>query len=179
MKLNRLLTVMLLGLLLPFFSCTEKNVTGVIQTVSKEDTSEKFDPFIEGNKNIIRKEDEEIDLFIHRYQWEMTNTGSGLRIQVLKQGSGELLREGDTVSLSYQIFLLDGTMLYSSKNDGQKKFVVARSHEMIGLHEAVQQLKRGAEARIVLPSHLAYGVAGDGNKVKGRKSIAMVIQISK
>jgi len=47
------------------------------------------------------------------------------------------------------------------------------------LHEAVQHLKRGAEARLVLPSHLAYGVAGDGNKVKGRKSIAMVIQISK
>lgn len=170
----------LFSLILIFsFSCQQKKSTGVIHTKEQHKTEEKIDPFVEGNKNIVRQEDEEIDLFIKRYAWNMQKSGSGLRIEILKEGTGETFTIGDTVSLDYQLFLLDGTLLYSSDNDGKKSFVIGKSQELTGLHEAVQYLKKGGEARLVLPSYLAYGVAGDGDKIKGRKSIALTINIDK
>ncbi len=38
-------------------------------------------------------------------------------------------------------------------------------------------MKKGSSARIILPSHLAFGISGDGNKIKGAKSIVMLIKL--
>lgn len=168
--------VMLLALL--FSSCGEKRTTGVVVGITSEvDTVEKFDPFVEGNKNIIRKENEDIQLFIKRYGWNMHETGSGLYIEILEEGSGACFVDGDEVTLDYQMQLLDGEKIYDSKTEGVKRFEVGKKEEMAGLHEAVKLLRRGGKARLVLPSYLAYGVAGDGRKIRGRKSVAMTIQV--
>ena len=63
--------------------------------------------------------------------------------------------------------------------DGKKVFVVDKSSEITGLHEAVKLLKPGGKANLVIPSHLAYGVAGDGHRIIGQKSVAMKISIEK
>jgi len=46
------------------------------------------------------------------------------------------------------------------------------------LHEAVQLLRPGAKARLVIPSYLAYGVAGDGDRIQGLQPIIMEITLS-
>jgi len=108
----------------------------------------------------------------------MQKTGTGLHIQILEPGSGETFKEGDEVRFGYQTFLLDGKMIYDSKEDGDKQFRVARSEEISGLHEAAQMLRPGAKARLVIPSYLAYGVAGDGDRINGRNAIAMIVEIN-
>lgn len=153
---------------------TTSEVTGV----AKQKKEKKDSPFIAGNQKILQLETEEIELFIHRYGWEMQHSGTGLYYQILDAGTGETFKEGDDVRLSYQTFSLDGKLLYDSKEDGDKQFRVARSEEIAGLHEAAQLLRPGAKARLLIPSHLAYGVAGDGNKINGRMAIAMEITIS-
>lgn len=172
--------IILLGWLLcsvvVFSSCKEKT-TGQVVSNDKKEVVDHSAPYVEGNKRIMQWENEEMQLFIKRYGWKMERTGSGLYIQVLTPGQGENFKEGDEVTMVYNSFLLDGTPLYSSQADGLKTFRVCKSEEIDGLHEAVQLLKPGAKARLVIPSYLAYGVAGDGNKVNGRLSVAMTIEI--
>ncbi len=169
----------LIALFALFFACGEKGVTGKMKSAGKTENHEKIDPFLEANKIIVRREAEEIELFIKRYQWTMKETGSGLRIEILDVGEGDFFKEGDEVTLNFQLFLLDGEVVYDSKNDGKKVFVVDKSSEITGLHEAVKLLKPGGKANLVIPSHLAYGVAGDGHRIIGQKSVAMKISIEK
>lgn len=159
-------------------ACQRDKATGVMQTIttsSKE--KEKDDPFIQGNKKIVQLEDEEIDLFLKRYGWQVVKSGSGLRMEVLSRGAGAAIQTGDSVTLQYRTLLLTGEALYDSETDGAMRFVVGKTEAMTGLHEAVQQLCRGGEARLILPSHLAHGMAGDGNKIVGRRALAMHIKI--
>ncbi len=137
-----------------FLSCNNSQ-TGQVVTTDKQEVVDKDAPYVEGNKKIVQWESEEIDLFLKRYGWNTTQTGTGLRIEILEPGE----------------------MVYSSEKDGAKEFTVGRSEEITGLHEAMQLLRPGAKARLVIPSHLAYGVAGDGDKIKGRVPIAMIIRI--
>lgn len=162
---------LLLCLLLPA-ACHDRQ-TGQVVASDKEPTVDKDAPYVEGNKKILQWENEEIDLFIKRYGWDMTRTGTGLRIQILEPGNGDTFQEGDQVTLEYETYLLSGERVY----DGEKSFTVGRSEEITGLHEAVQLLRPGSKARLVIPSHLAYGVAGDGDKIKGRVPVAMIIRI--
>lgn len=151
--------------------------TGEVVSKGDKARNDKYAPYVEGNKKILRWETEEMELFIERYGWKMQRTGTGLYLEVLEPGTGECLREGDIATLDYQTFLLSGECIYSSDKDGTKQFTVDRSEEIDALHEAVKLLKPGAKARLVIPSHLAYGVAGDGNKVIGRQPLAMTITV--
>ena len=107
----------------------------------------------------------------------MQRTPTGLYIEVLAPGNGELYKENDPVNLEYRTFLLSGEMIYCSDSLGVKHFVVNRSEEIDALHEAVQLLRPGARARLVIPSYLAYGVAGDGDRIRGLQPIMMEIKL--
>ena len=160
-----------------FLSCQDKKATGVIISSGNKPKKEQQDPFIEGNRQIVTLENEEIELFLKRYEWEPVNTGTGLRIQIVNKKEGATPKEGNTVSLKYKTFLLNGDMIYNSDELGMKNFVVDKSEEISGLHEAVKRMRKGESARLIIPAHLAYGVIGDGDRIKGHASIAMYIEL--
>ena len=116
-------------------------------------------------------------MFITRYGWQMQRTPTGLYVQILEPGNGELFKENDRVATEYKTFLLSGEQIYSSDSNGVKVFMVNRSEEIDALHEVAQMLKPGAKARIVIPSYLAYGVAGDGDLIQGLQPIVMEVRV--
>lgn len=166
-----MLIVLLGGLMV---NCDQK-ATGTVVSSSEEKKEDKDAPYIEGNKNIMRRENEEMQMFISRHGWQMQRTPTGLYIEILDPGKGELYKEGDPVNLEYRTFLLTGEMIYCSDSLGLKHFIVNRSEEIDALHEVVQLLRPGAKARLVIPSYLAYGVVGDGDRIQGMQPVMMVV----
>lgn len=159
--------------ILTLFSCEQKeNSTGSILPTAEQKT-EETDPFVELNSRAILLENEEIDLYIKRHEWEMTKTGSGLRYMILHEGDGERPTEGTAVTLNYKTYLLTGEEIDNSEKSGPIHFTVNKSEAIPALHEVVQLMKLGSKARIVIPAHLAYGVSGDGNKIGIAQSLMM------
>ena len=158
-----------------FLSCNNLSPTGVIQNSSNK--IEETDPFILGNKKILELENEDIDIFLNRYQWKMNKTDTGLRYEITKQGKGKKYKTGETVTLEYRTFLLNGERIYSSKDEGLKQFAVEKSEEIAGLHEVVKLMNKGSEAKLIIPSHLAYGASGDGYKIAPYQTIIMKIKM--
>ncbi|MCL2168255.1 MAG: FKBP-type peptidyl-prolyl cis-trans isomerase [Lentimicrobiaceae bacterium] len=158
------------------FSCNNSTHTGVIENSSTK--VEETNPFILGNQKILELENEDIELFLKRHKWEMKQTNTGLRYEITKNGVGKNIESGEIVTLKYSTFLLNGEKIYDSNEDGLKQFAVEKSEEILGLHEAVQLMNKGAEARLIIPSHLACGASGDGNKIKPYQTIIMKIMIS-
>jgi len=159
-------------------ACGDQKATGSVVSSSEEVKEDKDAPYVEGNKNIMRRENEEMQMFIQRYGWQMQRTPSGLYIEILEPGKGELYKEGDPVNLEYRTFLLTGEMIYCSDSLGLKHFIVNRSEGIDALHEAVQMLRPDAKARLVVPSYLAYGVSGDGDRIQGLQPIMMEIHLT-
>ncbi len=159
-------------------ACNQKQTGTVIANGDDmQQNTEKDAPYVEGNRKILQWETEEMELFVRRYGWKMEKTGTGMYVQIVQPGQGEYFKEGDPVVMTYKTFLLNGEMVQNSDENGLKRFTVGRSEEITGLHEAALLLKPGAEARLVIPSHLAYGVAGDGARINGRMPIAMTIRV--
>lgn len=158
-------------------SCRQK-ATGVVTVQnSTNNVEEQTDPYIIGNQKIISLEQEEIDLVIKRHHWNMVTSGTGLCYEIIEQGSGPHFVEGDSVSMKYTMSLLSGKELYNSDTEGIKTFRVLKTEEIPALHEIAQLVSPGAKVRMVVPSHLAYGAGGDGQKIKGREALIMYIEI--
>lgn len=129
------------------------------------------------NQIIIEKELERIQSFIERNSWQVEQK-DGVYIQLLDKGNSITLKDGDEIALSYECSLLNGTKVYDSKNDGKIYIKIGTQSECpLGLQIAVSHLYQQSKARIIIPSSLAHGLTGDGNKVPRAATLIYEIKI--
>jgi FKBP-type peptidyl-prolyl cis-trans isomerase FkpA len=83
----------------------------------------------------------------------------------------------DQVKVQYTLCLLEGDTIYSKENIKEKIFVVGMSEIESGLHHAVKHLSVGDKAKIILPSHLAFGTYGDGADIPAKASLLYDIEL--
>ena len=108
------------------------------------------------------KQAEELDKVSGGFQ----QTDSGLRYQIIQEGTGQKAAAGQTVSVHYKGQLLDGTVFDSSyKRQQPIDFVLGQGQVIPGWDEGVSLLKVGDKARFVIPSDLAYGSRGAGGVI--------------
>lgn len=145
--------------------------TGFANNKQKKDSLENL------NRYLVSQEKEAINEYILNSGVDFEKTGTGLCYRIINQGDSKLIKTGDIVALDYELRLLDGELVYSSKENGLKVFIVGRGGVESGLEEAVLHLHKGDEAEIIIPSHLAYGLAGDGDKIPIRSTIVYKLKV--
>lgn len=164
---------LILLLLIAFFSCGEKPNQPV--PVTKNEMKSSME---KANRYLLNEEEEEIGDYVRRHGLEMVSTGTGLRYQILKQGTGNQVKKGDKVSLEYELHNLAGNLIYSSENDGVKVFVVGEGGVESGLDEVMNYLHYGDVAKLIIPFHLAYGLHGDDNRIPEYTTLVYTIKIT-
>ena len=164
---------MILMLLLSFYSC-DREPQNQQNIVSKEELKNSMET---ANRYLLNEEEEDIANYIKRHGLEMTSTGTGLRYQILKQGSEKRIEKGEKVMLEYEVHSIAGDLIYSSDNDGIKSFVVGEGRIESGLEEAMTYLHWGDVAKLIIPFHLAYGLHGDDNCIPEYSTLVYTIKI--
>ena len=119
----------------------------------------------EVNRYLVQKDRERIENYIERKQLNMTMSASGLFFSIKQQGVEPLFSTGDVVIFDYNCSLLDGTECYSSRVSGPKRVVLGQSSIESGLDQGLRMLGSGGEALFIIPSFLAHGLLGDGQKI--------------
>ena len=159
--------------LLCFVSCEEKALKQT-KSISKGDMKSSMET---ANRYLVNEEEEDIENYIKRHGLEMISTGTGLRYQILKQNAGQRIEKGDKVTLEYELHSIAGDLIYSSEKDGLKSFVVGNGEVESGLDEAMTYLHRGDLAKLIIPSHLAYGLHGDENQIPEYATLVYTIKV--
>jgi FKBP-type peptidyl-prolyl cis-trans isomerase FkpA len=157
-----------------FISCSHKNNNGQNQN---PDPSKLKQSLVNANKIVVHNESERINTYIKKHHWEMQTTGTGLRYMIYKNGEGLHAKPGSIISLNYAVEQLDSVACYSSKDTGPLEFAVNQSDQIRGLHELALLLKKGDKVKAILPPHLAYGLAGDNNKIPPRAVLVYDIEV--
>ena len=148
------------------------------QQVRKIDKRQMKKSLEEANRDLALEEMAAIDDYIVKHNLNMVKTGTGLCYNIERQGDKDLIKTGDLVSLDYEMrFLNKDEIVSDSKNDGLKTFLVGHGGVEIGLEEAILHLHKGDEAEIIIPSHLAHGLIGDGERIPPRTTIVYKVKI--
>jgi len=141
---------------------------------SKKDYEE---PLMEANRHVVRTENQHIEDFLRRYKWEMEESGSGLRYMIYKQGEGDPAELGMLAGLAYTIKVITGDLVYSSEENGPLSFVIGKGEVISGLEEGILLLNVGDKAKFIIPSHLAYGLVGDGKLIPGKTTLIYDVEL--
>ncbi len=141
------------------------------------DTKKAKESLEKANRVLVNTEEEKINDFVRRYGWDMKKTGSGLRYMIYKEGDGPKVEKGKLVSLAYDTRFLTGDIVYSSKEDGLLTFLVGRGGVPSGLEEGILLLQQGDRAKFILPSHLAFGLLGDDERIPPRAVLVYDVEV--
>ena len=88
---------LILMLLLVSFSCDEKNPKPS-QPITKGEMKSSME---KANRYLLNEEAEDIENYVKRHGLNMTTTGTGLRYQILKQGSEQKIEKGELSILRF------------------------------------------------------------------------------
>lgn len=97
---------------------------------------------------------------------KISTTASGLSYVMEREGEGDRIKIGQSATVHYAGFLLDGTK-FDASYDRNEPFTlqVGVGQVIAGWDEGLQLLNKGAKARFFLPSTLAYGSRGAGGVI--------------
>lgn len=170
--MNRLLIGFLL-LLCFLTSCREKNPEKG-QNAPATATKEQL---IALNKARVAEENDQIESLLLRYKWPVTTTETGVHYWIHEEGTGDQIALDDEIVYSYRVRLITGDEVYHSDRDGLLVCKVGKSNVPAGLEEVILLMRPNAAAKMVIPSYLAYGIAGDGDRIPPSSTLIYEIKI--
>ncbi|WP_226653709.1 FKBP-type peptidyl-prolyl cis-trans isomerase [Leifsonia sp. LS1] len=107
-----------------------------------------------------------------------TDPPAQTELEVLKQGDGETVQPGDTVTVQYKgVIWRTGEMFDSSWSRGAPTSF-ATTGVVVGFKKALEGQKVGSQVLVVIPPADGYGDAGNGD-IKGTDTIVFVVDILK
>jgi len=108
---------------------------------------------------------------------EMTTTPSGLKYQVLKQGTGTVSPKAtDTVNVHYHGTLLNGTVFDSSVQRGQP-ISFPLNGVIPGWTEGLQLMHVGDKFKFEIPPNLAYGPASPSPLIPPNSTLVFEVEL--
>jgi FKBP-type peptidyl-prolyl cis-trans isomerase len=118
---------------------------------------------IEQNRAVLLAEREDIQIFVDSSEYPFQKNGLGMQIAIIENGRGQSLDTGDVIKIKSKVMSLNGHEFY---NFDSTEFSILRDNKMIwGVQEATLGSNRGDSLILVIPAHLAHGLAGDLNTI--------------
>jgi FKBP-type peptidyl-prolyl cis-trans isomerase len=113
---------------------------------------------------------------------QVKKTASGLYYIITKKGTGANAKPGQTVSMNYDGSLLDGTKFDSNLDPAFKhvepfKFPLGQGRVIKGWDEGIAMLNKGAKAKLIIPSRLAYGSRAAGEKIPANSVLVFDVEM--
>lgn len=97
---------------------------------------------------------------------DVDTTELGVFYVVLEEGEGEKAKMGDTLTVGYSGYFVDGILFESSEwynsNDGTYEFILGNPPMIPGWDDAMKVMNKNAKIQFIVPSALAYGGEGEG-----------------
>jgi len=113
-----------------------------------------------------------------------TTTASGLIIDDLVVGTGNVAVAGKSVTVHYTGWLTDGVIRgkkFDSSKDRNDPFVfpLGAGHVIRGWDEGVQGMKVGGSRKLTIPAKLGYGSSGAGGVIPPNATLWFEVELLK
>jgi FKBP-type peptidyl-prolyl cis-trans isomerase FkpA len=109
---------------------------------------------------------------------EVVKLDSGLEYYILKDGEGDKVKDGGSVSVQYYGALEDGTMFDNSFTRGEAFDVPVGAGRVIkGWDEGLKFFNKGAKGFLFIPSDLGYGEMGSPPAIPANAKLVFYIEV--
>lgn len=130
------------------------------------------------NNSNFKSEMGKLDEYIKKHNIRTSPRASGLYFIETVKGSGKQAASGSVVQVHYTGKLLNGLIFDSSYDRGKPlDFTLGKGRVIKGWDEGIALMKEGGEATLIIPSNLAYGEKGSGEKIVPYSTLIFEVKV--
>ena len=101
-----------------------------------------------------------------------------LKIETMEQGQGQEVKSGDTISVHYTGYLVDGTKFDSSVDRGTPfEFKIGIGQVIKGWEQGIIGMKVGEKRKLTIPPELGYGSSGVGKVIPPNATLIFDVEL--
>lgn len=115
----------------------------------------------------------------NRDQASLVNKMDEVKIEVLQEGTGEVSKKGDTLTVNYTGTLTDGTQFDSSVGRAPFSFTLGENRVIQGWEQGMLGMKVGEKRKLTIPSDLGYGPQGYPGVIPGGATLIFEVELMK
>ncbi len=109
---------------------------------------------------------------------ELKDLEGGLKYRDVKEGTGDAVKPGATITIHYTGWTVDGNVFDSSKKTGMPAtFPLGRL--IPGWQKGIPGMKPGGIRKLVIPGALGYGPDGSGDNIPPNATLVFEIELVK
>lgn len=153
----------------------------LIDVITKEELEVKYQEALrayitEGQKKHGAADDAALEAYIKKNNLKAEKTPEGIYYIIEEAGSEEKPLIAGNVTCHYEGTLLDGTKFDSSYDRGQPA-TFPLTQVIPGWSLGIPLFGKGGKGTLLIPSHLAYGEQGSGDKIKPNSCLKFDVEI--
>jgi peptidylprolyl isomerase len=109
----------------------------------------------------------------------LRDIGEGLKVRDLKEGAGEPVKPGATVTIHYTGWLPEGKVFDSSRKHGDKPVTFELGGLIEGWQRGIPGMKPGGVRKLVVPPALGYGRKGSPPDIPPNATLIFEVELVK
>ena len=132
---------------------------------------------INANRIIAQSEEQQIDAYLERREWPKKKLSNGVWVAEYENSEvapGRAIGYEDTVAIRYSVSTLGGNDIYDWRTD---TVIAGHLQPTRGLDAALRTLHENTTARVIVPSEQAYGIVGDGDRIRTRTVLVYIVEV--
>ncbi len=130
------------------------------------------------DQHLKLEESEKISNYLNKNNIKIIPLKSGLYIKELVAGNGSKPVDGDTVTINYVQYDLDGNIIQSSYADNSPfTFVVGTGAVIAGWEEAVKLMRKDGKSWMLLPSKIGWGDRVRNKKIQPYSPLVFELEV--
>ncbi len=124
------------------------------------------------NKKMILTEDSLIRDYVENSNANYVKHDLGFWYKIEKSELENSIQTNQQCEVMYRVYSLENNFLFEQK----ETIIIGKKQLPTGMEEALKMMRKGAKADLVIPWYLAYGMKGNGEKIKPYTSLVVNIQ---
>ena len=147
----------------PFFKVNIK----LLNTCTAAEYEKAAEEFAQWQNSYQTTEQNDLEIYLKENMINIAPSPEGLYYLELKKGRGKRPVAGNTVLVHYKGSFTNGQIFDNTYLSGQPlEFIIGNTDQAIkGMHIGVKQMREGEKAKLVIPSHLAFGKKGSSTGI--------------
>lgn len=107
-----------------------------------------------------------------------TEQASGLIYSITQEGQGAMPLPGQTVTLNYNGFLVEGPRFDSSYVRGEPfSYTAGKGMVIRGFEESILNMRPGEKRIVIIPPYLGYGEKGAGHMIPPNATLVFELEL--
>lgn len=109
------------------------------------------------NQKRLEEEPARIEKFVKDHNVNVAPSASGVYYLEIEKGTGAYVEEGDIVTIHYNLYNIEDKLIETSYYGEPMVFVYGTGDMVPGIEEALEKMRVGGKATIIVPSPMGFG----------------------